>query len=95
MAGNEVHRFAIQPKSLLRDLAIQVVGDQRHWDPAKLVPLATREYRGRDLVYFGSGQDEDRVGRRLFKGLQQGIERRGGEHVHFVHDVDLVSPFIR
>ncbi len=33
-------------------------------------------------------------GGRLFQRLQQGVEGRRGEHVHFVDDVDLVAPLV-
>jgi len=36
---------------------------------------------------LGGRQDEDRVGRRLFKRLQQGIEGLGRQHVDLVDDV--------
>ncbi len=31
---------------------------------------------------------------RLFQRLKQGIEGGGGEHVHFVDDIDLVTPLV-
>lgn len=40
---------------------------------------------------LGRGKDELYVGRRLFKGLQECVERTVGEHVDFVNDKDLVA----
>ena len=48
--------------------------------------------RGRDLVGFGGGKDKYRMGRRLLKGLQEGIKGAGREHVDLIHDVDLIPP---
>ena len=57
--------------------------------------LAPGQDRVRYLVYLRGGEDEDDVGRRLFEGLQEGVEGLLGEHVHFVDDVDLVPGFDR
>ncbi len=43
---------------------------------------------------LGRGEDEDRVTRRLFEGLQQRVEGRLGEHVDLVDDVDLVLALV-
>jgi hypothetical protein len=51
--------------------------------------LTARQDRRRHLVNFGRRQDKERVRRRLFERLQQRIERRRREHMHFVDDVDL------
>ena len=44
---------------------------------------------------FRGSQDELGIGRRLLQRLQEGIERRLGEHVHLVDDEHLVSPHLR
>ena len=49
----------------------------------------------RQLLRIGGRQDELDVGRRLFQGLQQGVERVSGQHVHFVDQVDLEAPAAR
>ena len=41
-------------------------------------------------MVVGGAKDEDHMGRWLFQGFQQGIERWGGEHMGFIYDVDLV-----
>ena len=40
---------------------------------------------------LGGGEDKLGVLRRLFEGLQQGVEGAGREHVHLVNDEDLVT----
>ena len=47
------------------------------------------------LLRIGGRQDELDVGRRLFEGFEQRIERVTGEHVHFVDQVDLEAPTAR
>ena len=49
----------------------------------------------RQLLRIGGRQDELDVGRRLLEGLEQGVERVTGEHVHFVDQVDLEAPAAR
>ncbi len=60
-------------------------------DPTQVKALAARQHRHRHLSNFGGGEHEFGVLRRLFQRLQEGVERRGREHVDFVDDVDLVA----
>ncbi len=53
---------------------------------------AARQHGDRQLLRVGGGEQELDVRWRLFQGLQQGVERAGGEHVHFVDQVDLEAP---
>ena len=50
---------------------------------------AARQHGDRQLLRVGGGQQELHVFRRLFQGLEQRVERRLGQHVHFVDQVDL------
>jgi hypothetical protein len=43
---------------------------------------------------FGGSQDEDDVGRRFFKSLEQGVGGAGAEHVDFIYDVDLEAGLV-
>ena len=43
------------------------------------------------LVHLGRGEDEFHVRGRFLERLEQRVERRAGEHVHLVDDVDLVA----
>lgn len=52
--------------------------------------LTARENRRGDLVNFRRREDEHDVGRRLFQSFEQSVERRVGEHVHFIDDVDTI-----
>ncbi len=56
---------------------------------------AARQDGGRQFLRVGGGEDELDVGRRLFQRLEQGVERVGREHVHFVDQVDLEAPTAR
>ena len=76
--------------SLCRD-----AGEMRHQhvgiDPAQIEALAARQHRDRHFSNLGGGEYEFGVLRRLFQRLEERVEGRGGEHVDFVDDVDLVA----
>ena len=57
--------------------------------------LTTRGNGGGDFVNFGCRQNKDRVRRRLFESLEQGVERAHGEHVDLIDNIDFVLPFAR
>jgi len=59
-------------------------------DAAKIVVLATRENRRGNFVNLRRREDEDDVSGRLFKRFEQSVERRVGEHVHFIDDIDPI-----
>ena len=71
--------------------ALEMLDQQRGIDAAQIEALAARQHRHRHLADFGGGEDELGVRRRLFQRLEQRVERRAREHVHFVEDVDLVA----
>ena len=56
---------------------------------------AARQHGDRQLLRVGGGEQKFHMGRRLFQGLQQGVEGTGGEHVHFVDQIDLEAPAAR
>ena len=60
-------------------------------DPAQIEALAARQHGDRHLADLGGGKDEFDMGRRLLQRFQQRVESVGGQHVHFVDDVDLVA----
>ena len=66
-------------------------GDVLRADAGEVVPLAAGTDGGRHLLDLGGGQDKDDVGRGLFQRFEQGVEGRGGEHVHLVDDVHLIA----
>ena len=59
-------------------------------DSPQVEPLATRQHRHRHLVHLGRGEQKLHVPRRLLQRLQQPVERRLRQHVHFVDDVHFV-----
>src|SRR5690606_24181373 len=69
----------------------EVRSQGRLFDTLQVEAHAARQDRDGDLADFGGGKDENDVRRRLLQRLQQGVEGRGGEHVHFVDDVNLVA----
>ena len=46
-------------------------------------------------MLFCGGQDELGIRRRLFQGLQEGVEGGGAEHVDLVDDIDFVLSDLR
>ncbi len=60
-------------------------------DPAQVETLAAGQNRNRNLADFGRRENELHMFRRLFERLQQAVESLGGEHVHFVDDIDFVA----
>ena len=80
-----------QVDGLLLGDVLQPVLDVRRQDALEGEPLAAGQNGGRHLVQFGGGQDEHEMFRRLLQNLQQGIEGGGGEHMHFVHDVNPLA----
>ena len=59
-------------------------------DPLEIEDLTPGKYRGKYLVLFRSSQDKDRIGGGLFQGLEECIKGRRTEHVHLIHNIDLV-----
>ena len=68
----------------------QSLPDAMRFDRAEIEPLAAGENGVGQLLRIGGAEDELDVGRGLFEGLEEGVERLLREHVHFVDDVDLV-----
>lgn len=73
---------------LLRD-GREVADDERGGDAAEVEALAAGEDGGQHLLRVRGGEHELHVRRRLLEGLEQRVERRRGEHVDFVDDVDF------
>ena len=68
-----------------------MVHQKRRVDAAQIETLTAREHRHRHLADFGGRENELCVRRRLFQRLEQRVEGRARQHVHFVEDVDLVA----
>ena len=90
-AGDQGQRALLDLHFFLgRDLA-QIGRQLAGLDAAQIETLATRQHRHRHLADFGGGENEFHMRRRLFQGLQDGVEGRLGQHMHFVEDIDLVA----
>ena len=72
----------------------QVGHDVFHAYSVEVIYLAPGEDGGQYFVFLRGGQNEDGMMGRLFQRLEEGIERRGGQHVHLVYDVHLVSAYL-
>ncbi len=68
---------------------LEVGADERIGDPTKIEALAAGKDGGREFLNFRRGKDEFDVGGGLFEGFEKGVEGFGGEHVHFVDDIDF------
>ena len=68
-----------------------MVNHVAHGYALEIVDLTAREDGGDDLVFLGCGEDEDDVGRRFLKGLQECVESRRGEHVDLIDDKHAVG----
>ena len=68
---------------------LEMPGDEIHRDAPEIEALAAGHDCRQHLLRLGGGEHELHVRRRLLERLEQGIERRRGEHVHLVDDVDL------
>ena len=67
----------------------EMLGDDRCRDPAQVEPLAAGEDSGKDFVRLRRREDELHVGRGLFEGLQECVERLLREHVDLIDVVDF------
>ena len=73
---------------LLRDPA-QVPLQGIQGDAAEIEALAAAEDGGQHPLGVGGGQHEHHPRRRLLQRFEQGVERRGGEHVALIHHIHL------
>ena len=85
--GQNVRSVGGEVDALLPGDIEQLPGDVLREDPLKGKALTAGKDGGRDLVQLRGGQDEHQMLRRLLQNLQQGVEGRGGEHMHLVDNV--------
>ena len=64
---------------------------QRGGNAAKIIALYAGENGGRQLLGLGGGQNEHHMRGRFLQRLKQRVKGRGGEHVHLVDDIHLVT----
>ena len=67
-----------------------MTGNFRSGNPPQIKPLTTRDNRRGHFLHIGGRKDKFHVRRGLLQRLQQGVKRRGRQHVHLVHDVELI-----
>ena len=91
MMRNQVERIAFELHALGHAHRAQTRDDGLVGYAAEIEALAARVDGLRHLLRVGGGQDEHHVVGRFLQGFQQRIERRDGQHVDLVDDVDLVT----
>ena len=89
-ARDQSKRFGRDIGAFLRADVGEVVGQGFGREALQVETLAARQDGDGDLADLGRREDEFHMRRRFFQRLQQRVERRRREHVHFVDDVDLV-----
>ncbi len=62
-----------------------------HGYALEIVDLTTREDGGDDLVFLGCGENEDDIGRRFLKGLEESVESLLREHMDLIDDKHAVG----
>ena len=77
-------------KTFFGDHFAQMRRDAACGDRLEIKSLASTLNCGGHFVRLGGAQNKFHVRRRLLHGLQQRVECRRGEHVHFVNDVNFV-----
>ena len=90
MARHDADGLVVELKALLLAHVAQAALDVLVADTVEIEPLAAREDRLEDLLRVGGAEHEDHMRRGLLERLEQRVERRRGEHVDLVDDVDLV-----
>ena len=89
--GQQAQRPLFETDLLGAEHLLQMRGDLLLGQPLEIELQAAGEHRHRQLLRIGGGEQELHVGWRLFQGLEEGVEAVVGEHVHLVHQIDLVA----
>ena len=90
-AHNQRKRLGLDLDGFPARNRFEMLHQQTGIDPTQIETLAARKNGDGNLADFRGGEDELGVRRRLFQGLEQGVEGLRGEHVNFVENVDLVA----
>ena len=83
-------RLKLNP--LLRQQPTQMLSDHLNRQSLQTELQTARQHRHRQLLRIRGRQKKFDVRRRLFQRLQQRVERTGGEHMHLIHQINLVTP---
>ena len=94
-ARDGVRRGRLERDLLLSGDELQMFRDQVRRNAMQIETLAAAEDGRQNLLRLGRGEDEFHVLGRFLQRLEQRVERRGSEHVHFVDDVDFEFPLGR
>ena len=93
--GNRPCRRLIQGNAFLLGNVRQMLGNRFRRNRSQIETLTTRKNGRQNLVHLCGRKDEFHMRRRLFQGLQQGIEGLIGQHVHLVDVVNFEFPLHR
>ena len=93
--GDDVHGVFAHRHTLFGCDALHVADHVFDTDAVEVVGLAAGKDGGQDLVLLSGGQDENRMGRRLFERLEEGVESLLRQHVHLVDDIHAVAADLR
>ena len=94
-ARQQAQRLRLGGHVFLRQHAREVLKHRLRCHGPQVELQAAREHRDRHFLRVGGGQHELEVLGRLLQRLEHGVERRIGEHVHFVDHEDLEAPLHR
>ena len=87
--GHQVHRLWGDVDGFLLSNPKQVLFERLQGDAAEIKALAAAQDRWQHPLGIGGGQHKHHPRWRLLEGFEQGVERCGGEHVAFIHHIDL------
>ena len=91
MVRDQVERIAFKLHALGNAHRAQARDDGLVGYAAEIKALATRMDGLRHFLRIGGGQDEHHVIGRFLQRFEQRVERRDGQHVDLVDDIDLVA----
>ena len=89
-AADQLGGVMVQLDLFLPGHIFQPAGNFIRRNALEIIPLAAAEDSSRNLLHFRCGKDKDHMLRRFLHGFQQGIERRGRQHVHLIDDIYLI-----
>ena len=94
-AADQLGGVMVQLNVFLPGHIFQPTGNFIRRNALEVIALAAAEDSSRNLLHFRCGKDKDHMLRRFLHGFQQGIERRGRQHVHLVDDIYLILTNLR
>ena len=92
-AGDGVRGRGLERDFLLSGDELQMLRNQIRRDAVQVEALAAAQDCRQNFLRLSRCENEFHVRWRLFEGLEQGVERGGRKHVHFVDQIDFVTAF--